>query len=121
VYRGTQEGELSSFTSDVIIRPYYAKTSLARKLLSRGVPYWRLIHGVKYSIGSEDSGEDVHIRAGFISDLASVPRLLTIFIPKAHPDYAACVLLHDWLLEYERHRFSRQQIDQIVQGREPVG
>lgn len=55
------------------------------------------------------------VMAGFYFDGASVPALpfLRLLFPKVHPKYMQSAALHDWCLKYERHRFSRNDIDLI--------
>jgi hypothetical protein len=50
-------------------------------------------------------GDSIIIPAGFITDLASVPRIAQAVIPKTGP-YAAAAILHDYLFVTQTHSYA---------------
>ena len=56
-----------------------------------------------YDVGFEGSGDTIEVPAGFVSDLASIPRLLRCIFPTAGV-VAKAALLHDYLLETDPDR-----------------
>lgn len=57
--------------------------------------------------------KDFLVLAGFLTDLASVPRgAWYLTYPKAHPSTAAAAVGHDWLYRYHSG-LTRKQADQI--------
>jgi hypothetical protein len=89
---------VSSFTTALI----------ARKSDGR---LWQVYLPFSYEVGSLGSGEIITVPAGFITDLASIPRLAWWLLP---PDdsYSQAAVLHDWLCHrrgnVERQYTSRQ-------------
>jgi hypothetical protein len=43
----------------------------------------------------------VTVPAGFITDLASVPRVLQWYAPSSHPDYRVAAIVHDYLYKFQ--------------------
>lgn len=58
--------------------------------------YWRNLYDFRYYIGDLDSNQWVDVKAGILSDGASVPFPINALIP-AWGSYSAAVLLHDRL------------------------
>ncbi|NMF98373.1 DUF1353 domain-containing protein [Aromatoleum toluolicum] len=54
------------------------------------------------------SGADLVVPSGFVTDLASIPRLLHAVMP-VNGAHRAAAILHDWL--YETQQFTRAQSD----------
>jgi hypothetical protein len=75
---------MSSFTSELIIEP-----------LENGRDF-RLKREFSYHLGSEFSRQWVKVNKNFISDFASIPKLLTIFLP-AWAKVNKSSVLHDYL------------------------
>jgi hypothetical protein len=74
---------MSSFTNALIVK----------KLRKRE---WEVVESFSYDVGELGSGETITIPAGFVSDLASIPRpFWTVFPPDS--DYTQAAVLHDWL------------------------
>jgi hypothetical protein len=74
---------MSSFTNALI----------AKKLKKRD---WEVVESFSYDVGELGSGETITVPAGFVSDLASIPRpLWTIFPPDG--SYTQAAVLHDWV------------------------
>lgn len=61
--------------------------------------HWSLFAAIRYEIGKEGSGHYVDIPAGFITDLASVPRVLHSLVPPTGRGNASSVL-HDYLYQH---------------------
>jgi hypothetical protein len=83
----------SSFTID-----------LDARLLADGK--WRLLAGFTYAFGHEDSPVRVEIPAGFVTDFASVPKVLQGLIGSVETHGKAAVL-HDYL-------YATQPVSRIV-------
>ncbi|WP_416558309.1 DUF1353 domain-containing protein [Phaeobacter sp. JH18-13] len=65
-------------------------------------PKWEVIGGFRYAVGNlKTPSEVINVPDGFTFDGASVPLLLRLFAPMAHPDYIQAAALHDWMLEHE--------------------
>lgn len=71
---------------------------------------WILVtEGLAWEVGSLGSGSRVYIPAGFVTDLASVPRVLWPFIPP-HGRHTNASILHDYLYR-SGHRNGRRWAD----------
>lgn len=57
---------------------------------------WRLAMPFEYHVGTYPSDEVICVPAGFVTDLASIPRLLWPLLPP-QGRYAKAAILHDWL------------------------
>lgn len=57
---------------------------------------WEVLQSFTYEVGHLGSGESIEVPAGFVSDLASVPRIFWPFLPP-DGDYSQAAVLHDWL------------------------
>ena len=80
---------------------------------------WVLRKEFSYDIGSKGSGNTVTVPLGFITDFASIPRLLWIFYPK-WGKYGNAAVIHDYL--YWDQIFSRKRADEIfLEGMEVLG
>lgn len=60
---------------------------------------WRLERGLIWEIGEKGSGYIYTIPAGFVSDLASIPRLARIFIDRGDARLAKASILHDHMIQ----------------------
>ena len=66
---------------------------------------WRLLASFDYHVGSPDGPDHVHVPAGFLTDFASIPRVLWPIFPPTG-GYGKAAVVHDWLYqerEIERH------------------
>lgn len=61
---------------------------------------WKVVRGFTYHIGSKTSKNKVVIRAGFITDFASVPRIFWSIIPPTGR-YGKAAVIHDWLYQHK--------------------
>lgn len=86
---------------------------------------WETGRDLEYHVGYKGSDERIRIPQGYITDLASVPWLATLFIPRSG-FYNACAVLHDYLYHkqgrvvlYDRNDhtiprvYSRAECDEI--------
>ena len=72
---------------------------------------WRVTEPFAYHLGDPDGPESVQIPVGFVTDFASVPRLLwSIFPPTG--GYGKAAVIHDWL--YQRRIVTCAISDGIV-------
>jgi hypothetical protein len=65
---------------------------------------WKLISPFDYFLGAPEGPEFVKIPAGFITDFASVPRILWNVLPPTGR-YGKAAVVHDWL--YQRRTVVR--------------
>lgn len=69
-----------------------------------------LTRSFEYHVGALNSGIVISVPAGFVTDLASVPRLFwSVFPPDG--DYAKAAVIHDYL--YASGQYSRLWADEI--------
>ncbi len=74
---------MSSFTNALIVKKKKKRE-------------WEVVQDFSYEVGCLGSGEKITVPAGFVSDLASVPRIFwTLFPPDS--SYSQAAVLHDWL------------------------
>lgn len=59
---------------------------------------WELTAAFDYRLGSPDGDEAVRVPRGFVTDFASIPRVLWNVLPPAGP-YGKAAVLHDWLYQ----------------------
>jgi hypothetical protein len=57
---------------------------------------WELLSDFSYHVGAYPSVVVIMVPAGFITDLASIPRALWSLLPP-HGRYAKAAIIHDWL------------------------
>ena len=60
---------------------------------------FELLEPFEYHVGSFPSEEVIRVPAGFVTDLASVPRFLWSILPP-HGRYAKAAIVHDYLYDY---------------------
>lgn len=90
----------------------------ASEVLKRDL--YRVTTPFSFYIGSKESGRWIHIPAGYLTDGASVPRLLWSIIPP-WGRYGQAVVVHDFLCEYlsitengRPKRITREEADNIL-------
>lgn len=57
---------------------------------------WKLLEPFEYHVGSYPSNEVITVPAGFVTDLASIPRLFWNIFPP-YDKYAKAAIIHDYL------------------------
>ena len=66
------------------------------------------------SASNEQKGielKDIIIPSGFAFNGADIPFPITAFWPRIHVHYVQAACLHDYMLQHERHTFTRDFID----------
>jgi len=71
---------------------------------------WELIEEIEYHVGSEDSSDIVFVPKGFLTDFASIPRILWPVLPP-FGRYSPAAVIHDYLY-FTKHR-TRKEDDAI--------
>jgi hypothetical protein len=89
---------MSSFTSPLIVSP-----------LPDG-RCWRLVYQFSYDVGSEGSGDRIHVPVGFVTDFASSPCVVWSIIPP-WGTYGKAAVVHDYL--YLVRTRTRKESDDI--------
>ena len=87
---------MGSFSGDIDLRA-----------LSDG-DHWKTLDPIAYK---DDAGEALLVPAGFITDLASVPRVFWNILPP-FGKYDGAAILHDWL--YSTQQFTRSKSDGLL-------
>ena len=89
---------MSQFTEDLIMRwlPEQRK--------------FKVFIAFDYHVGSEHSDEIIHVVEGYITDLASIPRIVRWLIPKMGR-HAQAAVVHDNCYQY--HLYSQKRSDEI--------
>jgi len=89
---------MSIFTENLVVSPLpNGKTWVLRKDFS-------------YDVGEEGGDETIKVPAGFITDFASVPRLLWSVFP-TWGKYGNAAIIHDYL--YWEQSYSKERADEI--------
>jgi hypothetical protein len=89
---------MSSFTKPLIVEP-----------LDNGRE-WKLKEEFEYHVGTEDSEEVIRVPAGFVTDFASVPRLIWSILPP-WGKYGKAAVVHDFC--YGTELYPRKRCDEI--------
>ena len=80
---------------------------------------WVLLDEFSYDVGREGSGDTVHVPPKFMTDFASVPRLLWWVFPQ-WGKYGNAAVIHDW--GYWSKERTRKETDRIfLEGMEVLG
>ena len=58
---------------------------------------YELVKDVSVSVTHKEHRYSITIPATFVSDFASIPRLIRLFFPRHHNDYKLAALVHDYL------------------------
>lgn len=105
---------MSSFTTRLTVTAIQGNTLDWKRFLPPGFqrPRWMVAVGFEYAIGDLDAPDEViSVPANFVFDGASVPLLLRMLVPMAHPDYIQAAALHDWMLG--SRLYTRGYCDQV--------
>jgi hypothetical protein len=90
---------MSKFTNALLVSP-----------LSDGES-WVIVSDFSYDVGTEGSNDRVNVKTGFVTDFASVPRMLWWALPK-WGTYGNAAVIHDWL--YWDQSRTRKEADAIM-------
>lgn len=71
---------------------------------------FELLEAFEYHVGAYPSDEVIRVPAGFVTDLASVPRALWAVLPP-HGKYAKAAIIHDYL--YTKGEVPRLEADRV--------
>lgn len=71
---------------------------------------WELLAPFEYHVGQYPSDDVIRVPAGFVTDLASVPRALWWMIPP-HGRYAKAAIVHDYL--YDQAIGTKEYADKV--------
>jgi hypothetical protein len=109
-------GALSGFTAPLDLE--LVQDAAGDAVLKDGRCQWRLTRALPYAVGGQGSGEVVTVPAGGLTDLASIPRLVSNLMPPDGP-WAKAAVIHDWLYEtYGKpgngRTYTREQADRIL-------
>lgn len=69
-----------------------------------------LISEFEYHVGQYPSEEVICVPTGFVTDLASVPRILWSILPPLG-EYSKAAIIHDYM--YHKKSYSRKRADEI--------
>lgn len=61
---------------------------------------WQVVDGFTYRLGSPDGKEYVSIPAGFVTDFASVPRVLKVVWPSPGGKWDKPAVVHDFIYRF---------------------
>ncbi|HAP0136057.1 TPA: DUF1353 domain-containing protein [Escherichia coli] len=70
---------------------------------------WRLAEPFEFWL-TDDPADVIEVPAGYVTDLASVPRILWVVFPP-HGRYAKAAIVHDWL--YDNALRTKAEADRI--------
>jgi hypothetical protein len=59
---------------------------------------WKVQHPFTYHLGDKTSPDFIEVPVGFITDFASVPRILWVLLPPTG-SYGKAAVIHDWLYQ----------------------
>jgi hypothetical protein len=79
--------------------------------------HWQIAEPFEYHVGSIDSTEIIKVPVGFVTDFATIPRILWPIFPPAGK-YAKAAVVHDYLTSIKGHlpggkSYSKKQVDGI--------
>ncbi|EPM3305130.1 DUF1353 domain-containing protein [Escherichia coli] len=70
---------------------------------------WRLVEPFEFWL-TDNPDDVIYVPEGYVTDLASVPRLLWVLFPP-HGRYAKAAIIHDWL--YDNALRTKAEADRI--------
>jgi Protein of unknown function (DUF1353) len=105
---------MSSFTAALKIVAIRRTRSGWRALIPPGFlgETWAVGERFDYAVGSLEAPiAFITVPEGFVFDGASIPPILSAFLPRSHSDYVQAAALHDWLYRrYHSHVGERRII-----------
>jgi len=72
---------------------------------------WKLLEKFEYHVGKYPSDDVISVPSGFVTDLASIPRVFWWLMPP-HGEYAKAAIVHDYL--YDNAIGSKKYADDIL-------
>lgn len=83
--------------------------------------HWVVLSPFVYDVGGVGSGETISVPTGFITDFASIPRIVWPVIGQPAGQYGKAAVIHDFLYQDPGGR-SRRRCDQIfLEGMQVLG
>ena len=98
---------MSSFTDKLLVEPTDDGTK------------WIIKRAFDYHVGNEFSHDVIHIPEGYITDFASIPRVLWSVLPP-FGRYSQAAVVHDYLCD-TRTRSSKETHDMFMEMMEVLG
>ena len=93
---------MSSFTTELVVQALSDNK-------------WLVKERFNYNIGSADSADAVEVPVGFITDFASIPRILWNILPP-WGQYGKAAVIHDFMYtEHKYSTFSAEGVESFVQ------
>jgi len=89
--------------------------------------FWKLLAPFIYYVGAKDNDEFVLVKAMFLTDFASIPRIAWPVIGHPAGEHGKAAVIHDWLYQYptdgvEPETRTRRRCDQIfLEGMKVLG
>ncbi len=71
---------------------------------------WALISALDYIT---HDGRKIQVPAGFLTDLASFPRIVRPVLDAQHPTTRRPAAVHDFIYVHQTHRFTKREADRI--------
>lgn len=93
---------MSSFTTELVVQALDENR-------------WEVKERFNYNIDTAESSEAVEVPVGFITDFASIPRILWTLLPP-WGKYGKAAVIHDYMYtEHKRSSFSADGVESFVQ------
>lgn len=93
---------MSSFTSELVVQSIDERK-------------WKVMERFNYNIDTADSVNAVEVPVGFITDFASIPRILWNILPP-WGKYGKAAVIHDYMYTEHKHSvFSAEGVESFVQ------
>lgn len=93
---------MSSFTTELVVQSIDDRK-------------WRVNERFNYNIDTADSSNAVEVPVGFITDFASIPRILWVLLPP-WGKYGKAAVIHDYMYTEHKHSvFSAEGVESFVQ------
>lgn len=93
---------MSSFTSELVVQSIDERK-------------WKVMERFNYNIDTADSVNAVEVPVGFITDFASIPRILWNVLPP-WGKYGKAAVIHDYMYTEHKHSvFSAEGVESFVQ------
>lgn len=112
---------MSTFTGFDAVEQLQFESAVSKAL---GKPYWKVVPGYRYYLGTKDSNSYVDVPTGFLTDGATIPRILWWLLPPIE-EYTQATTLHDLLCQRyaiivvkngvpTEVKITRKEVDQIL-------
>lgn len=93
---------MSSFTTELVVQSIDERK-------------WKVMQRFNYNIDAVDSANAVEVPVGFVTDFASIPRILWVLLPP-WGKYGKAAVIHDYMYTEHKHSvFSVEGVESFVQ------